>query len=52
MLDTDAEVAGWIESAGSHDYPLNDVYSAELLIEVGEQAVADGAEIDFVETWR
>jgi len=49
LLDTDAEVAGWIESAGSHDYPLNDIYSAELLIEVGEKAVTDGGE--YAEEW-
>ena len=32
LLDTDADVDGWIEAAGSHDYPLNDVYTAQRFI--------------------
>ena len=43
LLDTDADVDGWIEAAGSHDYPLNDVYSAELMLEVAEEEIAAGS---------
>lgn len=43
LLDTDADVDGWIESAGSHDYPLNDVYTAEMLLSVAEEEIADGS---------
>lgn len=42
LVDTDADVDGWIESAGSHDYPLNDIYTAEMLMAVGQQELDDG----------
>ena len=44
LLDTDADVDGWIESAGSHDYPLNDTYSAEMLLSVAAEEIAAGGE--------
>ncbi len=50
LLDTDAEVDGWIEASGSHDYPANDIYTAELLLEVGAQEIAAGSE--HARQWR
>ncbi|MCB9743582.1 MAG: alpha/beta hydrolase [Alphaproteobacteria bacterium] len=49
LLDTDADVDGWIEAAGSHDYPLNDIYTAQKLLEVG-QAELDGGS-DYAAEW-
>ncbi len=43
LLDTDAEVDGWIEASGSHDYPANDIYTAELLLEIGAREIAEGS---------
>jgi len=42
LLDTDADVDGWIESAGSHDYPLNDTYTAEMLAAVAAEELDAG----------
>ena len=42
LLDTDADVDGWIESAGSHDYPLNDTYSADMLRTVAAEEIEAG----------
>lgn len=44
LLDTDADVDGWIESAGSHDYPLNDRYTAEMYIARGTEEIEAGSE--------
>lgn len=44
LLDTDADVDGWIESAGSHDYPLNDIYSAEMLLAAAAEEIEAGSE--------
>lgn len=43
LLDTDVEVDGWIEASGSHDYPRNDLYTAEMLLEVGAEEIAAGS---------
>ncbi len=43
LLDTDADVDGWIEASGSHDYPANDRYTAELLLEIGAREIAAGS---------
>ena len=48
LLDTDADVDGWIESAGSHDYPLNDIYSADMLLTVAAEEIA----ADSAYTWE
>ena len=50
LLDTDADVDGWIESAGSHDYPLNDTYSADMLLTVAAEEVEAGSE--YTADWR
>ncbi len=50
LLDTDADVDGWIEASGSHDYPLNDIYTAEMLLEVGAAEIKAGSR--YREEWR
>ncbi|MFT4976755.1 MAG: pimeloyl-ACP methyl ester carboxylesterase [Myxococcota bacterium] len=50
LLDTDADVDGWIESAGSHDYPLNDTYSADLLLSVAAEEIAAGSR--YTSEWK
>lgn len=50
IIDTDADVDGWIESAGSHDYPLNDIYTAEMLVEVGQQEIDNQSA--YTSDWR
>lgn len=50
LLDTDVDVAGWIESAGSHDYPLNDIYTADMLTRVGQEELDAGT--DYRSEWR
>jgi pimeloyl-ACP methyl ester carboxylesterase len=43
LLDTDADVDGWIEAAGSHDYPLNDVYTAQKFISQAADVALDSS---------
>ncbi|MEL6342170.1 MAG: alpha/beta hydrolase [Myxococcota bacterium] len=50
LLETDADVDGWIESAGSHDYPLNDVYTADRLLAQADIELDEGT--DYPAEWR
>jgi pimeloyl-ACP methyl ester carboxylesterase len=43
LLDTGADVDGWIEAAGSHDYPLNDVYTAQKFISQAAEVALDSS---------
>lgn len=52
LLDTDADVDGWIEAAGSHDYPLNDVYTAQKFIDYAlEFALDSSIEAEDAQFW-
>ncbi|MED5372584.1 MAG: alpha/beta hydrolase [Myxococcota bacterium] len=52
LLDTDADVDGWIEAAGSHDYPLNDVYTAEMYVRVSTEKLAEDISDDDRIFWQ
>lgn len=51
ILDTDIqpELAGWIDADGSHDYPLNDIYTLEMFVEVGTAEIEAGS--DYSAEW-
>lgn len=53
LLDTDADVDGWIEAAGSHDYPLNDVYTAQMFItQAADVALQSTIEAEDAQFWN
>ncbi len=48
LLNTDlqSEVAGWIEVAGAHDIPLLNVELVKMFIEIGNEEIAAGRNVD------
>jgi len=43
--DNQSMVKGWIFADGSHNYPLNDTLTRQMLLTVGEQEVASGRNV-------
>ena len=47
FTDIQSELKGWIEVDGAHDFPFLDVEGVKMFLEIGNQQIGQGSEVDF-----